>query len=875
MDHFKLKFDPVADPQAVIMAGNARFTVLTERVIRMEYSATGEFEDRPSQVFWYRRQPVPSFEQKRDGDVLEIGTNSMRLRYIENEAGFTADTLSVTLNMTGEVWHPGKVDPDNLLGTTRTLDDISGQTVLEKGLLSKAGWVLIDDSNTLVFDENGWLHNRPAGRIDQYLFHYGLLHQLALDDYFLLAGRIPLLPRWVLGNWWSRFWAYTQDELIGLMREFYDKDVPLSVCIVDMDWHITETGNESSGWTGYTWNRTLFPNPKGLIDTFHEMGLRTALNLHPALGVWPHEEQYADFAKFMGQTDNLPVKFDITDPRFTQAYFELLHHPQEAMGVDFWWLDWQQGKVSSKEGLDPLWWLNHLHYYDLGRDGSRRPFIFSRWGGLGNHRYPIGFSGDTLADWDTLAYQPYFTATAANVGYGWWSHDIGGHYRGVKDPELYVRWVQFGVFSPIMRLHSTKNRFDERLPWAYGHKAFEIARRVMQLRHALIPYLYTMSWRAWQTGQQPIVPMYHFVQDVYIDAAYACPNQYTFGSELIAAPQVLPADPDIGLGRQVVWMPPGNWYHFFTGEQYIGEQWHAIYSTLDEIPVFAKAGAIVPLGPMVGWGGVNNPDTLDVYIFPGDGEFTLYEDDGVSMAYLNGAHSLTQFYQSYEGNRLSLRVSPVEGQRDHLPPERSMMLHFRGIGLPEVVDVLVNGREPQTGNSYDAVTETLSIGPILIRPDDLLMVELRGQMLLEHRDRRSENSRRLIESFYLDSLAKQMLWDRLDDIVKDIQRLGDMVALLSDTQIRALIEVIAGAGVHQFTNASPEHQPVVIWNNTPHSIMTYHLAQRDGWMSAKSEGGMVPRYRVWDFVGEREWRLNVSLGNLATVTLKHQIIRND
>jgi alpha-glucosidase (family GH31 glycosyl hydrolase) len=126
-----------------------------------------------------------------------------------------------------------------------------------------------------------------------------------------------------------------------------------------------------------------------------------------------------------------PIEFDVADSHFMQAYFEYLHYPKEEQGIDFWWMDWQQGEHSKLQGLDPLYWLNHLHFYDQAKQGKKRPFIFSRWGGLGNHRYPIGFSGDTVITWDSLSFQPYFTSTASNVAYGWWSHDIGGHFMGM------------------------------------------------------------------------------------------------------------------------------------------------------------------------------------------------------------------------------------------------------------------------------------------------------------------------------------------------------------------------------------------------------------------------------------------------------------
>src|SRR5690606_7801105 len=246
-----------------------------------------------------------------------------------------------------------------------------------------------------------------------------------------------------------------------------------------------------------------------------------------AEGIHPHEDAYPEMARHMGinPESGEPIPFDLADPHFAEGYFRLLHHNLEEQGVDFWWLDWQQGTLSSLPYLDPLWWLNHLHFYDRTRNG-RRGFIFSRWGGLGNHRYPIGFSGDTFVDWETLAFQPYLTATAANVAYGWWSHDIGGHMQGLEEPELYTRWVQFGVFSPIMRLHSTKNAYHERRPWGHDANTLQATRAAMQLRHAMIPYLYTMAWRNAVENRSLVRPLYH--DNPHHEEAYHCPDAYTF-----------------------------------------------------------------------------------------------------------------------------------------------------------------------------------------------------------------------------------------------------------------------------------------------------------------------------------------------------------
>ena len=448
-----------------------------------------------------------------------------------------------------------------------------------------------------------------------------------------------------------------------------------------MDWHL-------EGWTGYTWNRELFPDPTGYLKFLHDLGLHTALNLHPASGVHLHEDAYPKMAQAMGidPVSKKPVKFDIENPTFAKAYFELLLHPLEEQGVDFWWMDWQQGNPSKLPGLNLLWWINHLHYLDLGRGGAKRSFIFSRWGGLGNHRYPIGFSGDTIVAWDSLAFQPYFTATAANVDYGWWSHDIGGHMHGVEDAELYTRWIQFGIFSPILRLHSTNNPFHERRPWGYDAETFRVTRFAMQLRHALIPYLYSMSWRNHVTGIPPILPMYYLTPEV--EDAYACPNQYMFGSELVAAPVITPSDPDTRLARQAVWLPAGDWYDFFNDLYYQGGGWQAVYSSLDKIPVFAKAGAIVPLGSLPSWGGLDNPPELTVHIFPGaDNSFDLYEDDGSNNSYPEGRYAITRLRLDWDDQEQSFVIEPVQGQVGLVPQARSYTLVFHAIQEPRAVDL--------------------------------------------------------------------------------------------------------------------------------------------------------------------------------------------
>ena len=884
---FKFRQTASAHPDAVVLAPGARFTVLTSRLIRLEYSPDEIFVDRASQVFWHRRQPVPAFEVRRDGQKLTLLTEHLKLEFqpeFQSEfepgpAGFTADTLAVALRQDQIVWRYGDVDHQNLKGTLRTLDMVSGAAALEPGLLSRSGWVVVDDSESLVFNEEGWLEPRSGGApaCDLYFFGYGHDYEACLQDYMRLTGPVPLVPRWALGNWWSRFWEYSQDELQNLIRAFQQHEVPLSVCIIDMDWHITDTGNDSSGWTGYTWNRELFPEPQALLDWLHAQDLRTALNLHPAEGIHDHEDAYEEMARALGHdtAGSEPIPFNIADPQFARTYFEILHHPQEEAGVDFWWLDWQQGTLSGLPGLDPLWWLNHLHFLDHARHPHRRPLIFSRWGGLGNHRYPIGFSGDTFVDWPSLAFQPYQTATAANVGYGWWSHDIGGHMQGIEDAELYTRWVQFGVFSPIMRLHSTKNPYHERRPWGYDAETLRITREAMQLRHRLIPYLYTMAWRSHKQGQCLIRPLYHDYPQR--EEAYHCPDQYRFGSELLVAPFVRAADPDARLSRQVLWLPPGEWLHFFDGRAFTGNRWQALYGTLEEIPVLARAGAISPRAPRRAWGGVENPETLDVFVFPGaDNVFELYEDDGESQDYLDRAYALTRFSQTWDDVQWQFAISAPEGDRSHLPRQRTYRLAFRGVHAPKQVVVTIAGEPRDVETNYDAKTGTLRLSPLALTPEQELAVTLHGAPggLMRRGDHRLQTLERMLDAFRLQTSARMGIAAQLPEIVDDLSLLVRYAVTLQESHLRALLETILDAGVERNDHSGEEK--IVFWNNNNDARVTYRLSveRRQRWMPEdrfEAREGVAPRFGVIlpaEQIPDSNWQLSLNLGPLHTVRIE-------
>jgi alpha-glucosidase (family GH31 glycosyl hydrolase) len=725
--------DPVADPKAVVILGKARFTVLTPELIRMEWAADGKFEDHASFVFLNRRLPVPEFEKAvtKSGrnQVLTIKTAALTLSYTPASDGqFTEKNLSVELKVDGKqvVWHPGLTDPENLQGTTRTLDGALGSKTkepIEQGLVSRSGWAVVDDSTRPLFDSADfsfrdganspwpWVIERAAGeRQDLYFFGYGHDYRKALGDYVRVAGRIPLPPLFAFGTWWSRYWAYSDQEIDEIVRGFHQNSTPLDVFVIDMDWHpifgghfanLDDSGH-AKGWTGYSWNKLLFPDPDQFLAWLHGNGLKTSLNLHPASGIQPWEDAYPEMARAMGidPATKKYVAFDITDKKFATNYFNIVLHPLEKQGIDFWWLDWQQEPDTKLPGVTPTWWLNYVHFTDQQREG-KRPLLFHRWGGLGNHRYQIGFSGDTISVWDSLAFQPWFTATAANVGYAYWSHDIGGHMPGAVEPELYTRWVQFGAFSPILRTHTTKNPESERRIWAYPEPYSAVLRQAFQLRYAMQPYIYTESRKTYDSGVAFFRPLYYDWPGE--SAAYDAKDEYLFGDQMLVAPVVAPADKVTGLATEKVWLPKGDWIEWPTGKHLAGGAEVERSFSIDQIPVYLKAGAIVPTQPAMSYTGQKPVDPLIVNVWPlepgASSSYKVYEDSGVGVEYQKGVFTETPIRAKQTGDELSVEIGPVEGSFPGMMKERSFEVRLPADWPPE--SATVNGAEVKHAGPTD------------------------------------------------------------------------------------------------------------------------------------------------------------------------------
>jgi len=716
---------PKASPKAVVQDGCARFTVLRPEMIRIEYSPKGVFEDNATFTVVNRQLPVPKYSKTDDGKYVTITTDALSLRYRKGSNPLAEPAspanLSITMSVNGNpvVWYPGLKDPQNLKGTYRTLDGNNGddyRSRLEDGLISRSGWAVINDSPSferadgsrslaLVPDSGGidWAAPRAdADALDLYFLGYGHNYKKALYDFTLIAGKIPLPPDYVLGYWYSKYDNYSADDFRNIVKSMRDNDINADVLILDMDWHWNgeqEVSGGRGGWTGWSWNTNLIPDPEGLLADIHKGGLRAALNLHPADGVAAHEDQYKAVAEAMGldagSAETIPWMLE--DRKFAKAFFDHVIRPLEKQGVDFWWLDWQQHLTNPRlAGLGETMWCNHVFFNDMKKNRpDRRPVIFHRWGGLGSHRYQIGFSGDTYINFPTLAFEPYFTATASNVGYGYWGHDLGGHminYYEPNDPELLLMWMQFGVFTPIFRTHATKGGHIERRIWTYDN--FPMINQTVKLRYALFPYLYTMARKAYDTGVGLCRPMYYEYPETA--EAYEREGQYFFGDDILVAPVVEPSVD--GVSKKEIWFPEGKWWSVAHGKLIDGGTVRSLDYTLDQIPYFYRQGAVIVKNPPEVKHVTERPDALVLDIVAGaDGACEFYEDAGDNADYAT-KYATTSISHKQRGRNAEYTIAPRKGAYEGMPLSRSYKMRI--FNTPRPVRAKAGGRSLQA--SYDA-----------------------------------------------------------------------------------------------------------------------------------------------------------------------------
>ncbi len=683
----------------IVRVGNARFTVITPQCIRLEYSPQGQFVDSPSLFAINRDRRDTNYRLAQKDDQTIIDTGQIRLIYTPDGNSFSDKNLKALIQSDGKeiLWTQSAQNKQNLGGTRLSLDDRYGRAPVAKGLLSRDGWFLLDDSKRNIIQDN-WLAERPKNSgTDWYLFGYGLDYKSALKSLTAIGGDVPMPRRYVLGSWYSRWWSYTSDDYRKIVKEYHQHDFPLDNLVMDKDWH-------EKGWSGYTWNKKLFPDGEAYLKFIHSENLFSSFNEHPQGGVTPVEDHYSDFMSAMGEdpAQRQVLKFNAGDQKYITNFFHFMHEPLDKMGVDLWWLDWQGDKHSFSNRLD---WLNE-YYFGQSKQNGLRGQQFSRWAGWGDHRHPIHFSGDTISGWRTLKFQIPFTANSGNVGAFFWTHDIGG-FMGFRNGQLLTRWVQFGAFSAALRLHSVKFSFLDRRPWTYSPEEEEAMQIAFHLRSEFFPLTYTHVWQA-ATDSVPLIrPLY--IEYPRIKEAYNNPQEYLYGDDVLVAPITSSGRGPQKIASQKVFFPTGVWYDWFTGEAYQGPMTKTFFNDLNTFPLFVRGGAPLTLQPYTERMTTEPLKTLVIRVYPGENGIQkhsfLYEDDGLTEDYKTGGSAQTDLDYIRNENQVSLVVSPTRGTFKEQLQERAYVVEL--FGMNPQAKVTVNGTE--TISQYDSDKNILRI----------------------------------------------------------------------------------------------------------------------------------------------------------------------
>ncbi len=696
-EHFKNNnIDRLLSNEGCVFRGNNyRITVLTERLVRLEYDAAGAFNNYETSIVKNRYFDMPDFNKKEDENYLVIETRYFSLTYVKNSA-FSSRTLTAKYNDSKIEWFYGNKEVRNLKSCNVSLDYLKEKPELLNGLFSEDGIATIDDSRSLCFDSESNVVIKDynvKNHIDLYLFIYGKDFGLCLSDYFHLTGNPPLIPRYALGNWWSREYSYTDKDVLSLIDKFVREDIPISIFLLDNGWEVVSDTKKD----GFTFNPNLFPNPVEFIKNVHAKKIKIGVKINPQNGFGPNDQYYEEAKKYITPNANGIIPFNPYDMKNIDIFLKLFKYPLDAMGVDLLWNDYFDNDK------DKLYLVN----YYLSKDNSKynkRSLILSRNSTYSAHLFNVLYSGKNLIDWNTIKMLPFYNLSSANIGVSFWSHDVGGSVGGIEDSDLYLRSIQLGVFSPIFRFNTEKGKYFKREPWKWDVVTKEIATNYMKLRHKLIPYIYTEAYNYSKKGTPIIRPFYYNNLLFYDDVNYS--NQYYFGSAFMISPIINPMDEMIS-GRTVqrFYIPSGVWYDFNNSKRFLGNHKYVAFYSIDDYPIFVKQGSIIPLAGDDSYMGYANPKTLEIHVFPGESNtYHLYEDDGETMDYQKGKYVITELDYNYRASNYTLIIRPLEGDCSVIPEKRNYKIVFRN--TKQADKVVVYEQEQELTNIKTEVTDT-------------------------------------------------------------------------------------------------------------------------------------------------------------------------
>lgn len=721
----------------IIIGTHYRFEVLSPRLIRIEYNKNNSFEDRATSLVVSRNLGDTTFTHTETDVALTITTEYFTLTYIKGNP-ISGNNIKVLINGTDREWTPNNKEIRNLGSLSYSLDNLDNTKLkLNKGLYSFDGFVVLDDSKNLVIDNENF--NNREETTDLYLFVYRSDLGLCLQDYFSLTGYPPMIPRYALGSWWYKNDIYNMYDIDLILKKFNDNHIPISVFLLGNKWH--------SSTESFTFNRSLF-DLNILNAYFKSKTQKFGLTINPELPITPVDPWYNELAKYL-KTNKNNLSFLPLNNNTLNAYLNLVVNNLLQYGIKLFNIDYYNPQ--DKQGL---FLLNHYHY--VISNLNERGLILSRNPGIAPHRYPIIYSGRTKVSWDTLKVLPAYNNSASNLGVCWHAHAIGGYYGGIEDDELYIRYIQFGVFNPIFILAGDTGKYYKREPWKWNQIKLSVIKEYMQLRNKLIPYIYNEGYIYHKFGIPIVQPLYYKYPKIYDEPNYV--NQYFFGSKIMISPIIKKKNIEMNRVVQRVFIPNGIWYDYTSGKKFIGNKYYVGFYKEEDYPIFIKEGAIIPMSLDKD---TNCPQNMEIQIFPAEnglyGNYELYEDDGYNLNpgrnYLITKMNLDKVEYGYK-----FTIARKEGNLNL--PNRNYLLRFRNMNSPE--NILVKQQNTEEKYPYEIEKNDLIIHINNVNVYNTIEVNIYGKNLeIETISVINEEIEGILDDLEINTILKE----EIDDII--------------------------------------------------------------------------------------------------------------
>lgn len=562
-------------------------------------------------------------------------------------------------------------------------------------------------------DNKSYSFEAAGGELDYY-FIYGPKFPKILDGYTSITGKSPLLPKFALGlhvgtysgGTWGHEEKTSENYPVALVKKFRDLEIPIDILHLDSTWRIFGE-NGGSGATTFEWRET-FDNTEQMFDSIYDMNINMmGLHVRPRFDNG-NKLRLLDKAREAGHVypeDDNPGEFvNFFDEESVDWWWENGAMNVVKEGAMFFKTDegsafgrkanesnktGPQGKeIESLHNLFPLAYAKAA-FTKFQEHNNMRGMNHTREGYAGIQRYPFIWAGDWPSEWQY--FEPVIKG-GLNIGIsgvGYWSHNMGG-FEHVADPELYIRWVQFGMMSPIAHLFGMEHP-NYKEPWNYGEEAQKIFKQYDELRYSLIPYLYSNSYEMHKTG----MPLMRALVLEYQDDpnVYEITDQYLLGGDLLICP-VTTKDAK----TRTVYLPEGKWINYWTGEKFEGKQYLNVLTPIEEMPIFVKAGAIIPTQEVVNYVGEKEIDEIILDVYPeGESSFKLYDDDGESLDYQNGEFSISEIKMKETENQVTLEINTPEGEFEVAPRNYKIRIHSE----QEFSDIKINDSEDEDLITYD------------------------------------------------------------------------------------------------------------------------------------------------------------------------------